>query len=339
MQTRKLGYSDLHLTTVGLGTWAIGGGGWAYGWGPQDDSESIAAIRRALDLGINWIDTAAVYGLGHSEEIVGQAIPSTGSGRRPSTDSGHRAGRRDEVIIATKCGLVWDEGSTTPYGRLKAESVRREAEASLRRLELEVIDLYQIHWPNPDEDIEEAWRVIADLIREGKVRYGGVSNFSVEQLKRVQAIHPVASLQPPYSMLRRGIEEELLAYCAANDIGVIVYSPMQAGLLTGTFTKERVANLPDEDWRKGSSAFREPELSANLALVEKLRPIAERNGRTVAQLAIAWVLRRPEVTAAIVGARRPSQIEETAPAGDWMLSEEDVAEIDALLVERERALG
>jgi aryl-alcohol dehydrogenase-like predicted oxidoreductase len=346
MQTRKLGYTDLHLTTVGLGTWAIGGGGWAFGWGPQDDAESIAAIRRALapsinsghGLGINWIDTAAVYGLGHSEEIVGQAI----------------AGRRDEVIIATKCGLVWDEGSTTPYGRLKAESVRREAEASLRRLNpsinsghrVEVIDLYQIHWPNPDEDIEEAWGVIADLIREGKVRYGGVSNFSVEQLKRVQAIHPVASLQPPYSMLQRGIEEDLLPYCAANDIGVIVYSPMQAGLLTGKFTKERVANLPDNDWRKRDHHFREPELSANLALVEKLRPIAERNGRTVAQLAVAWVLRRPlrlrsgqaEVTAAIVGARRPSQIEETAPAGDWVLSEEDIAEIEALLVERERAL-
>jgi aryl-alcohol dehydrogenase-like predicted oxidoreductase len=330
MQTRKLGYSDLHLTTVGLGTWAIGGGGWAYCWGPQDDSESIAAIRRALDpsinsgrgMGINWIDTAAVYGLGHSEEIVGRAL----------------AGWRGEVIIATKCGLVWDEGSTTPYGRLKAESVRREAEASLRRLNVDVIDLYQIHWPTPDEDIEEAWGGIADLIREGKVRYGGVSNFSVEQLKRVQAIHPVASLQPPYSMLRRGIEEELLAYCAANDIGVIAYSPMQAGLLTGKFTKERVANLHDEDWRKRDPHFREPELSANLALVEKLHPIAERNGRTVAQLAIAWVLRRPEVTAAIVGARRPSQIEETAPAGDWVLSEEDVAEIDALLAEREQAL-
>jgi aryl-alcohol dehydrogenase-like predicted oxidoreductase len=212
---------------------------------------------------------------------------------------------------------------------------------------VEAIDLYQIHWPHDEEHLEEAWSTIADLIREGKVRYGGVSNFSVEQLKRVQAIHPVASLQPPYSMLRRGIEEELLAYCAANDIGVIAYSPMQAGLLTGAFTKERVANLPDDDWRKQNSHFQEPELSANLALVEKLRPIAERNGRTVAQLAIAWVLRRPlrlrsgqaEVTAAIVGARRPSQIEETAPAGDWVLSEEDVAEIDALLVERERALA
>jgi aryl-alcohol dehydrogenase-like predicted oxidoreductase len=314
----------------------MGGGGWAFGWGPQDDAESMAAIQRALDLGINWIDTAAVYGLGHSEEIVGQAIPSTALRQSSGQDSGHRAGRRDEVIIATKCGLVWDEGSTSPYGRLKAESVRREVEASLRRLNVEVVDLYQIHWPDPAGDIEEAWGVIADLIREGKVRYGGVSNFSVAQLKRVQAIHPVASLQPPYSMLQRGIEEDLLPYCAANDIGVIVYSPMQAGLLTGKFTRERVANLPDNDWRKRDHHFQEPELGANLALVEKLRPIAERNGRTVAQLAIAWVLRRPEVTAAIVGGRRPSQIEETAPAGDWVISAEDIAEIDALLAERER---
>jgi len=322
MQARKLGYSDLHLTTVGLGTWAIGGGGWAFGWGSQDDAESVAAIRHALDSGINWIDTAAVYGLGHSEEIVGRAI----------------AGRRDEVIIATKCGLVWDKGSTSPYGRLKAESVRREVEASLRRLNVEAIDLYQIHWPDPDRDIEEAWDVIADLIREGKVRYGGVSNFGVAQLQRVQAIHPVASLQPPYSMLRRGIEKDLLPYCAANDIGVIVYSPMQAGLLTGKFTKEHVANLPQDDWRKRDHHFREPELGANLALVERLRPIAERHGRAVAQLAIAWVLRRSEVTAAIVGARRPSQIEETAPAGDWVLSAEDIAAIDAFLAEREQAL-
>jgi len=322
MQTRKLGYSDLHLTTVGLGTWAIGGGGYAYGWGPQDDAESIATIHRALDLGINWIDTAAVYGLGHSEEVVGRAI----------------ADRRDEVIVATKCGLVWDDGSTHPYGRLKEESIRREAETSLRRLGVEVIDLYQIHWPDPAEDIEEAWGAIADLIREGKVRYGGVSNFDVAQLQRAQAIHPVASLQPPYNMLRRDVEEELLAYCAANDIGVIAYSPMHSGLLTGAFTRERVAGLPDDDWRKRHPRFQEPALSVNLALVAKLAAIAGRSGRTVAQLAVAWVLRRPEVTAAIVGARRPSQIEETAPAGDWALSAEELAEIEALLEERERTL-
>jgi len=315
MRKRKLGYTDLHLTTIGLGTWAIGGGEWAYGWGPQDDAESIDTIHRALDLGINWIDTAAVYGLGHSEEIVGQAI----------------ADRRAEVTIATKCGRVWDEGETTPYARLKAESVRQEVEDSLRRLDVDVIDLYQIHWPEPDEDIEEAWTVIAELIEEGKVRYGGVSNFSVEQLKRVQPIHPVASLQPPYSMLRRDIEDDLLPYCAEHDIGVIVYSPMHSGLLTGKYDRERVERLPDNDWRKDHPDFNEPELSRNLEIVEQLKPIAERNGKTLPQLAIAWTLRRPEVTAAIVGARHPHQIEETAPAGDWELTEEDIAEIEAIL--------
>jgi aryl-alcohol dehydrogenase-like predicted oxidoreductase len=323
MQTRKLGYTDLYLTTVGLGTWAIGGGGWAYGWGPQDDTDSIRAIQRALDLGINWIDTAAVYGLGHSEEIVGKAI----------------RGRRDQVVIATKCGLVWDEGSTTPYGRLKAWSVRQEVEASLRRLGVDVIDLYQIHWPNPDEDIEEAWATIADLVREGKVRYAGVSNFSVEQMKRIQPIHPIASLQPPYNMLRRDIEAEILSFCAANHIGVIVYSPMASGVLTEKFSRQWVASLPDDDWRKKYSGhLQEPELSANLALVEGLKAIAARYGRTVSQLAIAWTLRRPEVTAAIVGARRPEQIEQTAPAADWVLPPEVLAEIDDLLARRAEAL-
>ena len=323
MQTRKLGYTDLYLTTVGLGTWAIGGGGWAYGWGPQDDADSIRTIQRALDLGINWIDTAAVYGLGHSEEIVGKAI----------------RGRRDQVIIATKCGLVWDEGSTTPYGRLKAWSVRQEVEASLRRLGVDVIDLYQIHWPNPDEDIEEAWATIADLVREGKIRYAGVSNFSVEQMKRIQPIHPIASLQPPYNMLRRDIEAEILPFCAANHIGVIVYSPMASGVLTEKFSRQWAASLPDDDWRKKYSGhLQEPELSANLALVEGLKAIAARYGRTVSQLAIAWTLRRPEVTAAIVGARRPDQIEQTAPAADWALPPEVLAEIDDLLARRAEAM-
>ncbi len=323
MQTRKLGYTDLHLTTVGLGTWAIGGGGWAYGWGPQDDTDSIRAIQRALDLGINWIDTAAVYGLGHSEEIVGKAI----------------RGRRDQVIIATKCGLVWDEGSTTPYGRLKAWSVRQEVEASLRRLGVDVIDLYQIHWPNPDEDIEEAWATIADLVREGKIRYAGVSNFSVEQMKRIQPIHPIASLQPPYNMLRRDIEAEILPFCAANNIGVIVYSPMASGVLTEKFSRQWAVSLPDDDWRKKYSGhLREPELSANLALLEGLKAIAARYGRTVSQLAIAWTLRRPEVTAAIVGARRPEQIEQTAPAADWVLPPEVLAEVDDLLARRAEAM-
>lgn len=322
MQTRQLGYSDLQLTVVGLGTWAIGGGGWVYGWGPQDDADSIAAIQRALDLGINWIDTAAVYGAGHSEEVVGRAI----------------AGQRQEVIVATKGGRILEPGQERPFGRLKADSLRREVEASLRRLRVEAIDLYQIHWPDPDEDIEEGWGAVAELIREGKVRYGGVSNFSVAQLKRIQPIHPVVSLQPPYSMLRRGIEDELLAYCAANSIGVIAYSPMQAGLLTGKFTRERLAGRPDDDWRPRNEYFQEPQLSLNLELVEKLRPIAERHGRNVAQLAIAWVLRRPEITAAIVGARHPAQIEETAPAGDWQLSAAELAEIDNLLAWREQRL-
>ncbi len=321
MQTRQLGNTDLHLTTIGLGTWAIGGD-WAYGWGPQDDAESIAAIQRALDLGINWIDTAPAYGLGHAEEIVARALE----------------GRRDKIIIATKCGLVWDEGSRNVYGRLKAASVRKEAEDSLRRLKVEVIDLYQIHWPNPKNDIEEAWGVIADLIKQGKVRYGGVSNFNVAQIKRAQAIHPVASLQPPYSMIERGIEKEILPYCAEHKIGVIAYSPMQAGILTDRFSRERVAQLADGDWRKRHQHFREPELSANLKLLDGLRAIAQRQGRTTAQLAIAWVRRRPEVTAAIVGARRPAQIEETAAAADWWLSPEEINEIEALLAERQQRL-
>ncbi len=323
MRTRKLGYTDLQFTTVGLGTWAIGGGGWEWGWGPQDDAESIAALRRGMDRGINWIDTAAAYGLGHSEELVGKAIE----------------GRRDEVVVATKCGLVWEEGGTTISNRLKEDSIRRECEQSLRRLNIEGIDLYQIHWPVPDGDIEEAWGTIANLIKAGKVRYAGVSNASVEQLKRLQPIHPVAALQPPYSMLERGVEEALLKFCAANDIGIIVYSPMQTGLLTGKYTKERVAALADEDWRKDRNPhFKEPQLSANLALVDGLRPIAARHGKTVAQLAIAWVLRRPEVTGAIVGSRKPSHIEETVEAGDWVLDSQDIAEIDALLVDRHRTL-
>jgi len=321
MQTRELGWTDLNLSTIGLGTWALGGGAYEFGWGPQDDKESIATIGHALELGINWIDAAPVYGLGLSEEVVGKAIK----------------GLRDQLIIATKCGLVWDEDRKIS-NCLKKESIRSEVESSLGRLNIDVIDLYQIHWPAPDEEIEEAWGTIADLIKEGEVRYAGVSNFSVEQLKRIQPIHPVASLQPPYSMLERGIEEELLDYCSANDIGVIVYSPMQKGLLTGKVTREWVENLPQDDHRCEDPHFQEPELGANLELVEGLRSIAQKSDRTVAQLAIAWVLRRPEVTAAIVGARRPSQIEETVVAGDRALSEEDIAAIQMLLGERQKAL-
>jgi len=320
VRIRKLGWTDLNLSTIGLGTWAIGGGKWKFSWGPQDDRESISTIRRALELGINWIDTAAVYGLGHSEEIVGKAI----------------RGLRDRPIIATKCERVWDKDGNI-FGRLKKESIRSEVEASLKRLKIEVIDLYQIHWPEPDKDIEEAWTTLGDLIKEGKIRYAGVSNFNIEQLKRVQPIHPVASLQPPYSMLERGIEDKTLQYCSENNIGVIVYSPMQKGLLTGKFTRERVRNLPEDDHRRRDPRFQEPELSANLKLVEDLRSIAEKGGRTLAQLAIAWVLRRPEVTAAIVGARRTSQIEETVVAGDWVLSKEDIAVIKTLLDRRQKA--
>lgn len=323
METRKLGYTDLNLTTIGLGTWAIGGGGWRYGWGPQDDTESMAAIQRALDDGVNWIDTAAVYGLGHSEEVVGKAIQ----------------GRRHQVCVATKCGRRWGKSPQDIFGRLKAESIRQEAEDSLRRLNIDAIDLYQMHWPDPEGDIEEGWTAMEGLVRAGKVRHIGVSNFSVAQLERILPIHPVASLQPPYSLLRREIEHELLPYCAAHDIGVVVYSPMQAGLLAGRFTRERAAALPRDDWRSTSPSFREPELSANLSLVERLKDIAQRNGRTVAQLAIAWVLRRPEVTAAIVGARRPAQIAETLAAGGWELSPQDVQEIEGLLDERAKALG
>ena len=322
MQTRKLGWTDLDLSIVGLGTWAIGGSGWKYAWGPQDDRESVSTIRHALELGINWIDTAPAYGLGHSEEVVGKALKEL----------------RDKPIVATKCSRVWGKDGSLS-GCLKKESIRSEVEASLRRLKIDVIDLYQIHWPVPDEDTEEAWSTIGDLIKEGKVRYAGVSNFSVEQLKRIQPIHPVASLQPPYSMIERGTEEELLDRCSANNIGVIVYSPMQKGILTGNFTRGRVRNLPEDDHRREDRHFREPELSANLELVEGLRPIAEKSGRTLAQLAIAWVIRRSEVTAAIVGARHPFQIEETVGAADFMLSKEDIAAIDMLLNRRQKALN
>ncbi|MBC8469325.1 MAG: aldo/keto reductase [Planctomycetes bacterium] len=320
MQIRKLGYTDLKLTTVGLGTWAIGGP-WQWGWGPQDDDEAIAAILASLDAGINWIDTAAVYGLGHSEELVGEALKK----------ASHKP------IIATKCSLLWND-KKEKVSCLKAESIRRECHDSLKRLGIETIDLYQIHWPEPEEDIEQAWEEMAKLAKEGKIRYLGVSNFSVEQIKRLQKIHPVASLQPPYSMLHRDVEDELLAYCAQNEISVVAYSPMQRGLLTGKFSPERLASLPLDDHRRKSSDFHEPQFTATLELVEKLRPIAERNGRTLAQLSISWVLRRPEVTAAIVGARKPEQILETAPASDWDLNEEDIEQIEQLLIEHQAKL-
>jgi aryl-alcohol dehydrogenase-like predicted oxidoreductase len=321
MRTRRLGNTDLELTVVGLGTWAIGGP-WQYGWGPQDENEAIAAIVKAIDLGINWIDTAAIYGCGHSEELVGRALKQT----------------KVKPIIATKCSLLWNN-KKEKIGCLKAESIRKECEESLKRLGVEVIDLYQMHWPDPEKDIEEGWGEMARLQKQGKVRYIGVCNYNTAQLDRIRKIAPVASLQPPYSMIRRGVEAELLPYCAKNNIGVVAYSPMQRGLLTGKFSKKRLSELAPDDHRLKSGDYQEPEFSATLALVDKLRPIAEKNKRTLAQLAVAWVLRRPEVTAAIVGARKPSQIAETAPAGDWVLTKNDIAEIEKLLAERENKLA
>jgi len=321
MQRRNLGYTDLKLTTIGLGTWAIGGP-WQFGWGPQDDGEAIAAILKALDLGVNWIDTAAIYGCGHSEELVGKALKQT----------------RIRPIIATKCGLLWDE-KREKVNCLKSQSIREECHASLKRMGVEGIDLYQIHRPEPDSDIEQAWEEMARLQEQGKVKHIGVSNFSVTQLDRIRKIATVASLQPPYSMLRREVEDELLGYCAENNIGVVAYSPMQRGLLTGKFSQERLIDLPLDDHRRRIPEFQEPQFSATLQLVDQLRPIAERNGRTLAQLAISWVLRRSEVTAAIVGARRPEQIAETAAASDWTLSQEDIEEIEQLLAERQEKIN
>jgi aryl-alcohol dehydrogenase-like predicted oxidoreductase len=322
MQTRKLGNSGVELTTIGMGTYALGGGNWQYAWGEQDDQESIAAIHRAFDLGINWVDVAPAYGLGHAEEVVGKVLKD----------------RSEAIFVATKCGLVWGEGAPDIGHNLKADNIKWEAEQSLRRLNLEVIDLYQIHWPVPDKDVEEAWGAIAELIQEGKVRFAGASNFNLDQMQRAHAIHPITSLQPPYSMIERGFEDELLDFCTENGIGVVAYSPMESGLLTGKMTRERLTSLPDNDWRKTAAQFTEPALTLNLELVDHLRPIAEQNGKSIGELAIAWVLRHPSVTAAIVGARHPQQIEETVAAGDWVLSPAEIAEIDGLLVAREKAL-
>jgi aryl-alcohol dehydrogenase-like predicted oxidoreductase len=323
MRTRQLGDTDLQLTTIGLGTWAIGGGDWKFGWGDQNENDAVAAIVRSVELGVNWIDTAAVYGNGRSEELVARALVELGPERRP--------------IVATKCGrVIQEDGSIS--GIIKRESVIAECEASLRRLGVETIDLYQMHWPQPDEDIEEAWQTMLDLKQQGKVRHIGVSNHSAAQMERLRAISPIVSLQPPYSMLNRGIEEEILPYCGRNQISVVCYSPMGKGLLTGAFTTERAASLSDGDHRSKDPKFREPQLAINLALVDGLRPIAQRNGRTLAQLSIAWVLRRDEVTSAIVGARRPEQIEQTVAAGDWELTDEEIAKIDELLSRRDAAL-
>jgi aryl-alcohol dehydrogenase-like predicted oxidoreductase len=310
MKTKQLGNSDLFVTPIGFGAWAIGGSGWEFGWGEQDDKASVAAIHRALELGINWIDTAAVYGMGHSEEVVALAL-RTWPGPSP--------------YVFTKCGLRWDEQGYV-HRSLNAASIYRECEDSLRRLDVDVIDLYQIHWPT--EDLEEGWGAMAQLQKEGKVRWIGVSNFSVNEMDRAQAIAPITSLQPPYSLVRREIEHDVLPYCQSNGLGVIVYSPMASGLLTGAMTRERVAGLPASDWRSRDVEFQEPRLSKNLALVERLREIGRRQGRPPGQVAIAWALRNPAVTGAIVGARNAKQVEGNVGAADLYLTDEEIAEIE-----------
>jgi aryl-alcohol dehydrogenase-like predicted oxidoreductase len=322
MQVRQLGYTESHFSVIGFGTFPLGGSGWKFSWGPQDDRDSVNAIVRAVELGVNWIDTAAVYGFGHSEEVVGLALKRCS--RKP--------------FVATKCGSRWD-GNGNIFRRLRKASVREEAEASLRRLGVDAIDLYQMHWPLPEEEVEEGWGALAQLVKEGKVRYLGVSNFSVVQMERVQAIHPIASLQPPYSLLRRDIESEILPFCGRHRIGVAAYSPLQKGLLTGKFSVERVKNLPPIDHRRNDPMFAEPQLSATLQLVQGLERLAREQDMTVAELALTWVLRRPEVTAAIVGARRPGQIEETASAADKVLSPEAVLAIEKLLDARTSTLS
>lgn len=321
MDKRRLGNSDLDLTVIGFGAWAIGGGGWAYAWGAQDDKDSIDAIHAMLDQGVNWIDTAHVYGLGHSEDIVGRAI----------------AGR--EVIIATKCGLV-PSTDGTPQPNLKRESLRRGLEGSLKRLGVERIDLYQIHWPMPEEEIEDAWDEINKAKEEGKVRWAGVSNFSVEQMERVHKIAPITSLQPPYSMLRRAVEEAQMPWCHSHNVGLVAYSPMQSGLLTGKVTKEWREGLAEDDWRCRTKEFNEPNLSVNIEFVEKtLRPIADAHGVEPGQVATAWTLRDEKITSAIVGSRSRRQAEATARAAKLKLSEDQLSAIELGLQEREERLS
>jgi aryl-alcohol dehydrogenase-like predicted oxidoreductase len=312
MQKRILGTSDLELTPIGIGAWAMGGGGWTFAWGPQDDDESIAAIRRALDLGINWIDTAPVYGLGHSEEVVARAL----------------AGLAHRPYVFTKCSRIWNEKGEIS-SCLKADSIRRECEDSLRRLKLDTIDLYQMHWLEPERDLEEAWSTLAKLRDEGKVRWIGVSNFNVRQMERCRAIAPIASLQPPYSAISPEVGAEILPYCLAKRIGAIVYSPMKSGLLTGKMTRERVAAFPADDFRRRALAFQEPHLTRNLELAELLKRIGAAHGRSAGEVAIAWTLANPAVTGAIVGMRSAAQVDGIIGALEFRLSEAETAEIEA----------
>lgn len=314
MILRQLGKTDLLLSPIGLGTYPLGGTDWAYGWGPQDDRESIKTMCHAIELGVNWIDTAPVYGLGHAETLVGKAIKEMSK----------------HPIIATKCSLVWDDHRRIS-NNLSSKSLVNEAEQSLRRLGVDVIDLYQIHWPHPKDQIEIGWEALVRLKEQGKIRYPALSNFSVQQMERLNELHPVASLQPPYSMLERRIEEEILPFCGENQIGVLPYSPMQKGLLSGKMTRERIENFPDSDHRKRDPQFQEPQISIHLTLVEELKELAACYDKTAAQLAIAWVLMNPEVTSAIVGARNPYQIEETVQAGEWELDAQTINDITDLL--------
>ncbi|WP_422924021.1 aldo/keto reductase [Singulisphaera sp. PoT] len=312
MQTRQFGNTGMKITPIGFGSWAIGGGNWEFGWGEQDDRQAIEAIRRAVELGMNWVDTAAIYGLGHSEELVGRAIE----------------GLEQKPLIFTKCSMLWDDKRQI-HRSLKGASVRKECEDSLKRLGVDAIDLYQIHWPNPEAEIEEGWEALARLREEGKVRHIGVSNFSVAQMRRVQAIAPISSLQPPYSLLNRGIEAEILPYCLENNIGVIVYSPMASGMLTGAMTRDRVANFAQDDWRRRNPEYQEPRLTRNLELADLLGRIGERHGRSAGEVAIAWTLRHPAVTAAIVGGRDAQQVEGIIAAGEFRLSDEEAVEIES----------
>jgi aryl-alcohol dehydrogenase-like predicted oxidoreductase len=313
MKTKTLGNSDMKITGVGFGAWAIGGGDWQFSWGRQDDADSVSAILRALELGVNWIDTAAVYGLGHSEEVVARALAEW-PGERP--------------YVFTKCGMVWGDERKVDY-LLKKESVRRECENSLRRLKVDAIDLYQIHWSADDlAETEEGWAELARLQKEGKVRWIGASNFSREELEHAQAIAPITALQPPYSLIKRDIENEQLPWCQEHNVGVIVYSPMASGLLTGAMTAERAAGLPADDWRSKNPEFKEPKLSKNLALTARLAAVGGRHGKRPGEAAIAWTLRHPAVTAAIVGARNAKQIEETVGGADWKLTAEEISEIE-----------
>ncbi len=314
MDKRRLGNSDMHITPIGVGAWAMGGGGWQFAWGPQDDAASIAAIRAALAAGLNWIDTAAVYGLGHSEEVVARALE--GVSPRP--------------YVFTKCERNWNARGEI-FGSLRRDDIRKECEGSLRRLRVEAIDLYQIHWPDPESDLEEGWEAIERLRAEGKVRWAGVSNFTVEQMERIRSIDPITSLQPPYSILSPEIETAILPYTARHHIGVIVYSPMKSGMLTGKMTRDRIAAMPPDDFRPRTPTFQEPKLTRNLALVELLRDIGKRHGRTPGEVAIAWTLRRPEVTGAIVGLRSPEQLQGIIGAAEFRLASSEIDEIASFM--------